>query len=93
MLIYGMVLTRRDCVSFTNITLLLPPLVSVIMVKCKSAFCIVHLKRLLLLGSVLAIACSYILEEDNPPNPLPEDAIYIRTVTDQETKPKLSGSS
>lgn len=41
-------------------------------------------------GSVLAIACSYFLSEDNPPTPLPEDAIYIRSVTDQETKPKFS---
>ncbi|XP_060527059.1 mitotic checkpoint protein BUB3 [Cylas formicarius] len=44
-------------------------------------------------GSILAIACSYFLEEDNPPNPLPEDIIYIRTVTDQETKPKYSSTS
>lgn len=41
-------------------------------------------------GSVLAIACSYFLEEDVPPEPLPEDAVYIRTVTDQETKPKYT---
>jgi hypothetical protein len=41
----------------------------------------------------LAIACSYFLEEENPPNPLPEDAIYIRAVTDQETKPKYSTNS
>jgi len=43
-------------------------------------------------GSTLAIACSYFLEEDNPPKPLPEDCIFIRTVTDQETKPKYSAS-
>lgn len=43
-------------------------------------------------GSILAIACSYLLEEENPPNPLPEDAVYIRNVTDQETKPKFSNS-
>lgn len=43
-------------------------------------------------GSLLAIACSYFLEEDNPPNPLPEDSIYIRSVTDQETKPKYANS-
>ncbi|KAI4459662.1 mrna export factor and bub3 [Holotrichia oblita] len=43
-------------------------------------------------GSILAIACSYFLNEDNPPTPLPEDTIYIRTVTDQETKPKFSAS-
>lgn len=41
-------------------------------------------------GSTLAIACSYFLEEDNPPELKPEDAIYIRTVSDQETKPKYS---
>ncbi|XP_066255727.1 mitotic checkpoint protein BUB3 [Euwallacea similis] len=44
-------------------------------------------------GSTLAISTSYFLEEDNPPNPLPEDSIYIRSVTDQETKPKYSSNS
>lgn len=43
-------------------------------------------------GSTLAIACSYFLGEDNPPNPLPEDVIFIRTVSDQETKPKYSST-
>jgi len=41
-------------------------------------------------GTVLAIASSYMHENvDSPPNaPPPEDAIYIRHVSDQETKPK-----
>jgi len=39
-------------------------------------------------GSVLAIASSYMYEMETHPEPLPEDAIFIRTVTDQETKPK-----
>ena len=40
-------------------------------------------------GTVLAIASSYMFENvDNPPDPLPEDAIFIRHVSDQETKPK-----
>jgi len=40
-------------------------------------------------GTVLAIASSYMYENvDNPPDPLPEDSIYIRHVSDQETKPK-----
>lgn len=46
-----------------------------------------------LAGTVLAISCSYFLEEDNPPNPLPEDAVYIRNVSDQETKPKSTSGS
>ena len=39
-------------------------------------------------GSTLAIACSYMYEEENSPEKIPEDAIYIRSVSDQETKPK-----
>lgn len=39
-------------------------------------------------GSTLAIASSYMHEHEKPPESIPEDAIYIRTVTDQETKPK-----
>lgn len=39
-------------------------------------------------GSVLAIASSYMHEQENPPDNMPEDAIYIRHVSDQETKPK-----
>lgn len=39
-------------------------------------------------GSVLAIACSYMYELDETPENLPEDNIYVRYVTDQETKPK-----
>ncbi|KAI8499538.1 PREDICTED: mitotic checkpoint protein BUB3-like [Branchiostoma belcheri] len=42
-------------------------------------------------GSVLAIASSYMYEELDVEHP--EDAIYIRNVTDQETKPKTSGSA
>jgi len=39
-------------------------------------------------GSVLAIASSYSYEHEKTPEELPEDAIYIRYVSDQETKPK-----
>merc|ERR1711971_1083837 len=39
-------------------------------------------------GSTLAIACSYMYEDEHPPEKIPEDAIYIRSVSDQETKPK-----
>ncbi|PSN38337.1 Mitotic checkpoint protein BUB3 [Blattella germanica] len=39
-------------------------------------------------GTVLAIACSYMYELDSPPDPKPEDNVFIRYVTDQETKPK-----
>ncbi|PVD29616.1 hypothetical protein C0Q70_08871 [Pomacea canaliculata] len=38
-------------------------------------------------GNVLAIASSYMYEVDEKEN-CPEDAIFIRNVTDQETKPK-----
>lgn len=38
-------------------------------------------------GSALAIACSQ-LDETQIEDPKPEDTIYIRYVTDQETKPK-----
>ncbi|XP_046366229.1 mitotic checkpoint protein BUB3-like [Haliotis cracherodii] len=38
-------------------------------------------------GSVLAIASSYMYEQDEP-DTLQEDDIYIRNVSDQETKPK-----
>ncbi|XP_042909257.1 mitotic checkpoint protein BUB3 [Parasteatoda tepidariorum] len=38
-------------------------------------------------GTTIAIASSFIFENDNIKDP-PPDAIYIRTVTDQETKPK-----
>ena len=39
-------------------------------------------------GSVLAIASSYMHEHEEPPEGTPEDTIYIRYVSDQETKPK-----
>jgi cell cycle arrest protein BUB3 len=39
-------------------------------------------------GSLLAIAASYQYELPENPNPMPEDQIFIRKVTDQETKPK-----
>lgn len=42
----------------------------------------------IIVGSVLAIACSYMYEEDTLPDPMPENNIFIRYVTDQETKPK-----
>ncbi|KAK3094880.1 hypothetical protein FSP39_007441 [Pinctada imbricata] len=38
-------------------------------------------------GSVLAIASSYMYEQDEIDD-IPEDTIYIRNVSDQETKPK-----
>lgn len=40
------------------------------------------------LGTALAIGCSYMFEQEKLPDPMPEDNIYIRYVTDQETKPK-----
>ncbi len=41
-------------------------------------------------GNVLAIASSYLHEHDPPlaEADVPEDAIFIRYVTDQETRPK-----
>jgi len=39
-------------------------------------------------GSVLAIASSYMYENDSQPDNMPEDNIFIRFVSDQETKPK-----
>jgi len=39
-------------------------------------------------GSVLAIASSYLYEQDAPPDQITEDAVFIRFVSDQETKPK-----
>ncbi|KAJ4451496.1 hypothetical protein ANN_02959 [Periplaneta americana] len=39
-------------------------------------------------GTVLAIACSYMYELETPPENMPEDNVFIRYVTDQETKPK-----
>lgn len=39
-------------------------------------------------GSTLAIGASYQYEFPEDPTPLPEEHIYIRKVTDQETKPK-----
>ncbi|KAG7172465.1 Mitotic checkpoint protein BUB3-like [Homarus americanus] len=38
-------------------------------------------------GNTLAIACSYMYEQEQI-DPMPEDCIFIRRVTDQETKPK-----
>ncbi|CAB0010545.1 unnamed protein product [Nesidiocoris tenuis] len=38
-------------------------------------------------GGVLAIACSYLYDE-KAPEVIPESSVYIRYVTDQETKPK-----
>jgi len=38
-------------------------------------------------GSVLAIASSYQFEEGELAN-IPEDSVFIRKVSDQETKPK-----
>lgn len=39
-------------------------------------------------GSALAIACSQLEESEEAEEPKAEDTIYIRYVTDQETKPK-----
>jgi cell cycle arrest protein BUB3 len=39
-------------------------------------------------GAILAIASSYMFEDDEVRTPPTEDAIFIRKVTDQETKPK-----
>lgn len=44
-------------------------------------------------GSMLAIASSYMYENGEPtPETLQEDAIYVRHVTDAETKPKWVAS-
>uniref|UniRef100_A0A915IN90 Mitotic checkpoint protein BUB3 n=1 Tax=Romanomermis culicivorax TaxID=13658 RepID=A0A915IN90_ROMCU len=40
-------------------------------------------------GSTLAIAASYQYEQPENPNPIPEDAIFIRKLTDQETRTKI----
>lgn len=39
-------------------------------------------------GGTLAIGCSYLDELETPPNPVPDPAIYVRYVNEQETKPK-----
>uniref|UniRef100_A0A182J647 Mitotic checkpoint protein BUB3 n=1 Tax=Anopheles atroparvus TaxID=41427 RepID=A0A182J647_ANOAO len=39
-------------------------------------------------GSSLAIACSYMDEADNKPEPCPEPTLYVRSVTEQEVQPK-----
>lgn len=39
-------------------------------------------------GTVLAISCSYLHEMERPPTEDLENTVYIRHVTDQETKPK-----
>lgn len=39
-------------------------------------------------GSLLAIATSYQYEQKTHPDPLPKDAIFIRKLSDQETRPK-----
>eukprot|EP00092_Neocalanus_flemingeri_P017517 GFUD01018950.1.p1 GENE.GFUD01018950.1~~GFUD01018950.1.p1 ORF type:complete len:329 (+),score=106.20 GFUD01018950.1:65-1051(+) len=39
-------------------------------------------------GSVLAIASSYMYENDSQPDNTPGDSIFVRFVSDQETKPK-----
>lgn len=42
----------------------------------------------LIKGSSLAIGSSYMYEQEVHPDPIPENNVYIRYVTDQETKPK-----
>jgi len=44
--------------------------------------------NIFILGSSLAIGSSYMYEQDVHPDPIPENNVYIRYVTDQETKPK-----
>jgi len=44
-------------------------------------------------GQLLAIACSYQYEEVDTPAPFPQDMIFVRRVTDQETKPKMANSN
>jgi cell cycle arrest protein BUB3 len=39
-------------------------------------------------GSALAIACSYLFEQGDEGESSIENNVYIRFVTDQETKPK-----
>uniref|UniRef100_A0A182Q5A0 Mitotic checkpoint protein BUB3 n=1 Tax=Anopheles farauti TaxID=69004 RepID=A0A182Q5A0_9DIPT len=39
-------------------------------------------------GSALAIACSYMDEAETPPEPYPEPTLYVRYVSEQETRPK-----
>jgi cell cycle arrest protein BUB3 len=39
-------------------------------------------------GSALAIACSYLYEQEEKDANNTENNVYIRFVTDQETKPK-----
>ncbi|CAD5231846.1 unnamed protein product [Bursaphelenchus xylophilus] len=39
-------------------------------------------------GSMLAIASTYLYEDDNVPNPLPEPSLTIRKMTELEVKPK-----
>ncbi|KDR15933.1 Mitotic checkpoint protein BUB3 [Zootermopsis nevadensis] len=43
-------------------------------------------------GTVLAIACCYMYELETPPENMPEDSVFIRYVTDQETKPKATNN-
>lgn len=39
-------------------------------------------------GSTLAIACSYMDEQETPPEPMPNPTLYVRYVSEQESKPK-----
>lgn len=39
-------------------------------------------------GSTLAIACSYLDEAEVPPEPVPDPTLYVRYVSEAETKPK-----
>lgn len=47
-----------------------------------------NFKNIFIIGSSLAIGSSYMYEQDVHPDPIPENHVYIRYVTDQETKPK-----
>ena len=51
-------------------------------------FSLFYTVLIVILGSVLAIGCSYLYEMETHPEVLPENSVYIRYVSDQETKPK-----
>jgi hypothetical protein len=89
-----MVSTRKDCASSIDIARLwflyaLAKMVSIEYggIQSEEVGDLI-IRTVQISGGVLAIACSYMYELETHPDPLPEDSIYIRFVTDQETKPK-----
>ena len=42
---------------------------------------------------MLAIGASYLCEDVDVPTPFPPDMIYVRRVTDAETKPKQTATT